>query len=117
MQLRRHILTAAMVLMAMPLLSSLGSSAVRAKQDFVPQLPTSAKSCLLDRVTMRYHHMEHLRSLRDQVVRRNDRSALGPDGSLGMRSCSGCHTDRAAFCDRCHSQASVQLDCFNCHEY
>jgi uncharacterized paraquat-inducible protein A len=70
-------------------------------------------TCLLPREQMRYQHMTHLKALRDRVVRAGDRSAQ----PQGLASCQGCHASRERFCDRCHDQAGVTLDCFGCHAW
>ena len=56
---------------------------------------------------------------RDDAVRRAERIATTWDGrryekSL-TRTCLGCHTDREAFCDRCHAYVAVSPYCWDCH--
>lgn len=70
-------------------------------------------TCILPREQMRYQHMTHLKALRDRVVRDGQRG-LQPQG---LAACQGCHASRERFCDRCHEQAGVTLDCFGCHGY
>jgi hypothetical protein len=61
--------------------------------------------------------MRHLKKLRDQVMREGRRDEITGVGAQGLGSCRGCHATRERFCDRCHDQASVRLDCFGCHVY
>jgi hypothetical protein len=60
---------------------------------------------------MRYHHMDLLRDVREEVVR------FGIRGGVTLAGCGDCHTNRDQFCDRCHEAASVRLDCYGCHYY
>ena len=67
---------------------------------------------------MRFHHWEHLRSVREEVVRHGDRKKDDVYGiSTGLSGCPECHTSRERFCDQCHNAASVIPDCFGCHYY
>jgi len=111
----RTILGTVLTAMAVPLLLTLIGTAARGRPALGPEPAAAGPSCLLRPITMRYQHMTYLRELREQVVRRGDRSALGPEGQLGISGCGNCHVDQAAFCDRCHSAAGVNLDCFLCH--
>jgi hypothetical protein len=69
------------------------------------------ESCYRDTEYMRYHHMDLLRDVREDVVR------YGVRGGVTLAGCGDCHTNRDQFCDRCHEAASVSLDCFGCHFY
>lgn len=69
------------------------------------------ESCYRDTEYMRFHHMDLLKEIRDEVVR------YGIKGGITLAGCGDCHTNRDQFCDRCHEAASVRLDCFACHYY
>ncbi|MHC4779607.1 MAG: sulfate reduction electron transfer complex DsrMKJOP subunit DsrJ, partial [Planctomycetota bacterium] len=65
------------------------------------------------------NHMSLLLEWRDAVVREGKKYTDEVGGkkyriSL-VKTCLGCHTDKAAFCDRCHDYADVAPDCWNCH--
>ena len=76
---------------------------------------TPGTQCLLDRNMMRKHHMVYLKQQRDRVVREGSRPAHGPWRI--METCGNCHASKTEFCDKCHSRAGVNLDCFGCHQY
>jgi|GEM_PF-737101 len=69
------------------------------------------EACYRDAEYMRYHHMDLLKDVREEVVR------FGIRGGLTLAGCGDCHTNRDQFCDRCHEAASVRLDCYGCHYY
>ena len=69
---------------------------------------------------MRASHMTLLAEWRDRVVRDGVRTYTGADGRVVRMSLSGtclgtCHTDKTAFCDRCHDYAGVKPACWDCH--
>jgi hypothetical protein len=63
---------------------------------------------------MRYHHWEVLTQVRDDVMRRGERSIIGLDG---LNRCRECHTSREAFCNHCHDAVNLYPECFGCHYY
>lgn len=81
-----------------------------------------AKKCVLDKYEMRANHMSLLDEWRDSVVRDADRLYTAENGhtfnmslSTGENSCLGCHEDKEKFCDSCHTYASVDPYCWECH--
>ncbi len=86
-----------------------------------PVLPTQEKQCVAPREFMRTSHMHLLTDWRDAVVRHNVHSFKAFNGkTYSMRlagTClsSGCHTNKADFCDRCHNYAAVSVTCWDCH--
>jgi hypothetical protein len=68
-------------------------------------------SCVRDADWMRFHHWELLKEIRERVVRDGDRDGI----KLG--DCRHCHDNREKFCNQCHREANVNLDCFGCHYY
>ncbi len=90
-----------------------------------PELLGNAKTekkCVLDKYDMRANHMSLLDEWRDAVVRDADRMYTAANGhsfnmslSTGENSCLGCHEDKAKFCDSCHTYASVNPYCWDCH--
>lgn len=82
----------------------------------------AAKNCVLEKYDMRVNHMSLLDEWRDSVVRDANRSYHSSNGkhfnmslSTGEESCLGCHTDKSKFCDSCHTYASVDPYCWECH--
>ncbi|MFH1810459.1 MAG: sulfate reduction electron transfer complex DsrMKJOP subunit DsrJ [Pseudomonadota bacterium] len=86
-----------------------------------PELAKAVKgtACVKDTAYMRAWHMDLLNTWRDDVVRQGERTFKGDDGTLYdkslSRTCLDCHADKQAFCDRCHTYASVDVTCFRCH--
>lgn len=83
------------------------------------ELPQGKAGCVLPKGEMRATHMSLLNDWRDLVVREDDRDMTTWDGRTVRRSltgsCLGCHTDKAAFCDRCHDYTAVDPYCWDCH--
>ena len=82
-------------------------------QLFLQRPDPKHKKCVMGRDAreMRYHHWEHLRRVREEVVR------FGKRGDEGLNKCMDCHTSRVEFCDKCHNAVSLSPDCFHCHYY
>jgi hypothetical protein len=114
----RQWIGAAVIAMALPLVVSFASTVARPKADGPWLEPArAATSCMLPPDVMRQEHPRYLKDLRDEVVRDGRRQLLGGPSPRGIGSCSGCHQHKDRFCDRCHEQASVKPDCFECHDY
>ena len=82
--------------------------------------PVGATQCVRPTAYMRASHMTLLVEWRDRVVRDGVRSYSDGDGRQVAMSLTGtclgaCHTDKSAFCDRCHDYAGVSPTCWNCH--
>jgi hypothetical protein len=82
--------------------------------------PANATSCVEDTSYMRTSHMVLLQQWRDAVVRSGRRMYRATDGRVVTMSLTGtclraCHTDKSAFCDRCHDYAQVKPTCWTCH--
>ena len=60
---------------------------------------------------MRYHHMDVLKEIRDEVLRDGIR------GDVRFVGCKSCHTKRSEFCNKCHDRVNLSPDCFGCHDY
>ena len=76
------------------------------------EMPTNAEACVEDTEYMRFYHMDLLKEVREDVIRRGDRSA-----GITLSGCATCHENRATFCNRCHEAVTLPLDCFGCHYY
>ncbi len=115
---QRGLIVGALVLMAAPLLCAvLGYAARPAPAPVWLEPARPGTSCVLPAADVRHEHMRHLKKLRDEVMRDGRRASVTGAGAQGLGTCQGCHTHRERFCDRCHDQASVRLDCFGCHAY
>lgn len=79
----------------------------------------STKKCVESREYMRANHMQLLNEWRDAVVRDGERTYKDEDGKEITRSlqntCLGCHSNKEAFCDRCHTYTNVKPYCWDCH--
>ena len=84
-------------------------------------LPENETQCVEGTDYMRSSHMQLLLQWREDFVRRNIReytSSNGKSYDIGLTgTClSQCHTNKADFCDRCHTFAGVQGPyCMDCH--
>jgi len=97
--------------------SSLGAIAIPQ-----PAKPANATSCVEPVDVMRREHMNLLLHQRDETVLEGER-----DGKYSLAGCMDCHNpavgaetairypDPQHFCAGCHSYASVDIDCFECH--
>ncbi len=108
----------AVAIFTFPLWYNLGHKSPAPNIELAPEAK-AAGQCILDKSQMRTRHMFLLDEWRDNVVRNGRRTYSTPDGrhfdmSLS-NTCLKCHTNKEAFCDRCHNYASVRTYCWNCH--
>ncbi len=85
------------------------------------EVPADSKRCVMPVEYMKANHMALLNEWRDSAARSGDRSPVTVDmvkyqKSLS-RTCLKCHSNKAAFCDRCHGYLSITPSCWNCHYY
>jgi len=84
-------------------------------------LPTGEdqKECVMSAEYMRDNHMELLNVWRDDVVRKGNRiftAASGKKFEMSLtKTCIGCHSNKAEFCDQCHNYLGVNPYCWECH--
>jgi hypothetical protein len=84
-------------------------------------LPTGEdqKECVMSTEYMRDNHMELLNVWRDDVVRKGNRiftTASGKKFEMSLtKTCIGCHSNKAEFCDQCHNYLGVNPYCWECH--
>jgi hypothetical protein len=89
--------------------------------------------CVEEVDDMRANHMAVLIEWREGVIRHGDTSTVEVNGQAFAKSltgtCLGCHTDRQAFCNACHSYVNTLpawparntsipeegIRCWNCH--
>jgi len=85
------------------------------------RLPEKAKECVAPIEYMKNSHMKLLNLWRDQAVRNNTRTYTAYNGKVYTISLTGtclqqCHTEKAEFCDRCHTYNGVRTPyCWDCH--
>ncbi len=81
--------------------------------EFLQRPVTEDHKCLwnMNASEVRFHHWEQLNRIREDVVRHGKRDVKG------LNECRDCHQSRANFCDKCHINAGVTPDCFDCHYY
>jgi hypothetical protein len=73
------------------------------------------QKCVRDTEYMRFHHMDLLKEIRNEVVREGRTSEIGLE--IGSENCKECHANRGHFCNQCHNTVNLHLDCFGCHYY
>ena len=83
-------------------------------------LPQNESQCIEGKEYMTAHHMDLLDQWRDAVVREGRREyksqAFGTTHEMSLtKTCMGCHKDRETFCQRCHTYAGVEPNCWDCH--
>ena len=81
--------------------------------------PQKAKNCVESITFMRANHMRLLDTWRVAVVRDHMliyTAASGQTFEMNLhKTCLGCHTSTARFCDRCHAYNDVTPPCWDCH--
>jgi hypothetical protein len=81
----------------------------------------AAKKCVADTDFMRTQHMKILNDWRNTVVREGKTVYTGADGKEYVASlsntCMDCHSDKAEFCDKCHTYTSTVPYCWDCHTF
>ena len=82
-------------------------------------LPEGEKECIESAAFMRAEHMRILNEWRDAALRDGKRSYVATDGKIWeislQNTCMRCHTDKAQFCDTCHTANNVTTYCWDCH--
>jgi hypothetical protein len=85
------------------------------------KLPTNGSTeCVEAKDFMVSNHMDLLNQWRDSVVRTGTRDYVSTlngkvfDMSLS-RTCMDCHSNKAEFCDACHTYLAVSPYCWDCH--
>ena len=79
----------------------------------------AAKACVLETAYMKAEHMQLLDQWRESVVREGKRvyvNSSGKEFNMSLsNTCLDCHSNKAEFCDRCHTYASADPYCWDCH--
>jgi hypothetical protein len=81
----------------------------------------AAKKCVADKDSMRTQHMKILNDWRNTVVREGKTIYTDENGKEYVASlsntCMDCHSDKAEFCDKCHTYTSTTPYCWDCHTF
>jgi hypothetical protein len=105
-------------LLTFPFWYNLGTASV-APEPVLTQKAKEAKECVLPADYMKAEHMQLLDIWRENVVRTGKRLYVNSSGkSFEMslsNTCLDCHSNKADFCDKCHTYASVDPYCWDCH--
>ncbi len=105
-------------LLTSPFWYNLGKASV-APEPVLSQKAKEAKECVLPIEYMKAEHMQLLDKWREKVVRTGQRLHVNDNGkSFEMslsNTCLDCHSNKADFCDKCHTYASVDPYCWDCH--
>jgi len=99
-------------------------SQVTGDADVAPDVviaPEAGDQCVESTAYMRAKHMDLLNTWRNDVVRGADRQyesneyGVPYDKSLTDTCLEQCHTNKAEFCDQCHTYVNVKPGCWDCH--
>ena len=110
------VLLVVIVVLALPIVISVGSrlAASDSPEPFL-EIPASTDGTCdgRPREFMRFHHMDLLKEIRDEVLR----EGVGSEVNRGLERCRECHRNRDRFCNACHDAVDLSPDCFDCHYY
>ncbi len=104
-----------------PVLLNLGNTAAQPAVALdTPEIGALAEQQCVESVDyMRAEHMQLLESWRNEVVRNGATTYTSGAGEVYQMSleegCLSCHSNRAEFCDSCHSYVAVDPNCWDCH--
>lgn len=106
------------VIVTFPFWYNLGKAAP-APEPLLTETAKAAGECVLPKAEIKTEHMQLLDVWRDTVVRDGHRiyvNAKGKKFDMSLsNTCLDCHSNKKDFCDRCHTYASVDPYCWDCH--
>ncbi len=106
------------LLVTFPFWSNFGKKISSPELDFTQKVK-DAKQCVMPNDIMASEHMHLLDSWRHSVVRNAKRvfiNNVGVEYEMSIsNTCLDCHSNKSDFCDKCHSYASVDPYCWDCH--
>lgn len=105
-------------IITLPLLLNIGRAKPAPEPVIAPEAKAAGK-CVRETEYMTTEHMQLLDVWREEVVRKGNRMYVNSEGkefdmSLS-NTCLDCHSNKADFCDKCHTYASVDVYCWDCH--
>ncbi len=107
-----------MALLTLPFWYNMGKAAPAPELELTAKAK-AAKECVMPTDFMKSDHMQLLDTWRHNVVRNSERifvNAQGQEFNMSLsNTCLDCHSNKAEFCDRCHTYASVEPYCWDCH--
>ncbi len=107
-----------LVIVTVPFWINIGSASKPPEPELTVKAK-EAKNCVLPKDVMVTDHMQLLDVWRDTVVRNAERiyvNAEGKEFNMSLsNTCLDCHSNKAEFCDRCHTYASADPYCWDCH--
>jgi hypothetical protein len=107
-----------LALATFPFWYNMGKAAPPPKAELTKEAK-EAKVCIRPTAFMRTEHMQLLDEWRLAAVRDGVRTYVNEQGkSYNMslsNTCLNCHSNKAEFCDKCHTYASVDPYCWDCH--
>ena len=102
----------------LPLFLNIGRDKPAPEPELTPKAK-AAKQCVRETEYMKAEHMQLLDVWREEVVRKGNRvyvNAEGKEFNMSLsNTCLDCHSNKAEFCDRCHTYASADPYCWDCH--
>jgi hypothetical protein len=111
-------LTIFAILVTFPFWYNMGKAAPAPKPELTKEAK-EAKVCVRPTAYMKAEHMQLLDVWRDTVVRDGKRMYVNEEGkSFNMslsNTCLECHHNKEKFCDACHTYASADPYCYDCH--
>lgn len=107
-----------LAVLASPGVWNIATGQAGAKPD--PVIVTQEKECIEAKEVIRAEHMQILTDWREEVVRMNERTytsrTTGKKYTKSLtNTCLDCHSNKAEFCDSCHTYAGVSPNCWDCH--
>jgi len=107
-----------LIMATFPFWFNLGNAAAK-PEPVLSAKAKEAKACVMPTEWIRAEHMQLLDVWRNAVVREGDRTFTNEAGKKFNMSlsntCMECHDNKAEFCDKCHTWASADPYCWNCH--
>jgi hypothetical protein len=105
-----------LILLTFPFWFNIGQAAYEQPE---LQLPEGEEQCIEPTEWMRANHMELLDTWRDKSTREAKPTYVNSRGEAMeislQKNCMSCHTNKAEFCDKCHTTAAVSPYCWDCH--
>ena len=106
------------VIVTFPIWCNMGKAAPVPEPELTAKAK-EAKECVRETAYMTAEHMQLLDEWRESVVREGKRvyvNSSGKEFNMSLsNTCLDCHSNKAEFCDRCHTYASADPYCWDCH--